>query len=90
MIFLQSTGIDVSDEETMSCDDKPPVMPPVVPRPSSSRQTLQGTALHQLLTQQPSPTLLPPQAPQTPQTSKAPTPMGQTSMLEQLYEEVHS
>ena len=59
VIFLQSTGGDVSDEEAMSCDDETPLMPPAVLRPSSSRQTLQGAALHQLLTQQPSPTLLP-------------------------------
>ena len=74
----------------MSCDDKPPVMPPVVPRPSSSGQTLQGAVLYQLLTQQPSPSPLLPWAPQTPQTSKIPTPTGWTSMLEWLYEEVHS
>ena len=58
-IFSQSTGGNVSDEEAMSCDDKTPVMPPAVPRLSSSRQILWGVALHQLLTQQPSPTPLP-------------------------------
>ncbi len=58
-IFLQSTGGDVSDEEAMSCDDETTVMPPAVLRPSSSRQTLQGMALHKLLTQQPSLTPLP-------------------------------
>ncbi len=77
-IFLQSTGVDVSDEETMSCDDKPPVVLTLL----SSRQTLRGTALHQLLTQQPSLTPLLPWAPQTLQTSKIPTPTGWTSMLE--------
>ncbi len=90
VIFSQSTGGDVSNEETMSFDDKPPMMPPVVPRPSSSRQTLQGAVLHQLLTQQPSPTPLPPWAPQTPQASKTPSPTGWTSVLEWLFEEVPS
>ncbi len=90
VIFSQSTGVDISDEETMSCDDEPPAMPPAVLRLSSSGQTLQGTVLCQLLTQQPSPTLPPLQVPQTLQTSKTPATMGWTSILEQLYEEVHS
>ncbi len=60
-IFSQSTGVDVSDEETMSCDNEPPA----ALRLSSSGQT-----------QQPSPTPLLLWAPQTPQTSKAPTPNG--------------
>ncbi len=69
MIFSQSTGGNVSDEDAMSCDDETPVMPPVALRPSSSGQTLQGAVQHQLLTQQPSLTLLPLLTPQTPQTS---------------------
>ncbi len=90
MIFSQSTGRDISNEETMSCDDKTPAMPPVALRPSSSRQTLHGTVLCQVLTQQPSLTLLPLQTPQILQTSKTPTRMGWTSVLEWLFEEVPS
>ena len=74
----------------MSCDDNTPVMPPAAPRPSSSRQTLQGTALCPILTQQPSLTPLPPWTPQTLQTSKTPAPTGWTSVLERLFVEVPS
>ncbi len=86
-IFLQSTGGNVSDEEAMSCEDETPVMPPAPPRLSSSRQTLWGAALHQLMLQQPSPTL---PTSLTPQTSRTPAPAGWTSMLERLFVEVPS
>ncbi len=85
-----SYGGDVSNEEAMSCDDETPVTPPAVLRPSSSGQTLWGTALHQLLTPQPSLTLLPPWTQQTLQTSRTLVPTGWTSMLERLFVEVPS
>ena len=84
-IFLQSTAGKASDEEAMSCNDEVSVMPPPVPKPLGSGQTLQGTALCKVLAQQPSQahsTL------QTPQIPKTPASAGQPTVLEKLFGEV--
>ncbi len=78
-IFSQLTMGEASDEEAMSCDDEVSVMPPPVPKPSGSGQTLQGTALCQVLNQQPPSSLLPQQTPKMPASS------GWTSVLEKLF-----